>query len=118
MSRDRKNFGDWGESQACMFLERKGFSVLDRNYHTTAGEIDIVAKKCDDFYFIEVKTRRAGELANDLAVTKSKLYKLNKTVKQYCYRKNITEGSTILASLLVVTDNIKKSVSFRLAVIY
>lgn len=110
-----KTMGAWGEEQAAMFLARKGFKVIDRNYHTTQGEIDIVAVKGGDFYFIEVKTRSNQELGTDLAVTKSKIHKLQKTIKTYCFRKNITEGSFILASLLVLVDRISKKVSFRLA---
>lgn len=113
-----KIVGAWGEGQACLFLQRQGFVVLDRNYHTPAGEIDIVAKKGDDFYFVEVKTREVGELANDLAITKAKLYKLNKTVKAYCFRKNITAGSQIIAGIMVVYNRNNKNVSLRFAVIY
>lgn len=116
MTRDKKDFGDWGEEQACGFLQRKGFAVIERNYHAVAGEIDIVAKSGGDYYFIEVKTRQAGELANDLSITPAKKIKLGKTVKEYCYRRNIVDGSFILAGLLVIADKIKKQVFFRLAV--
>ncbi len=118
MSRRNKNIGDWGEKQACLFLQRKGFRVIDRNYHATVGEIDIVAEKGGDYYFIEVKTRAAGELANDLAVTRSKKFKLGKTIRHYCYHRAITEGSQILASLMVIYDRATRAVSFRLAAIY
>lgn len=118
LQKRNKNFGNWGEGQACLFLQRKGFVVIERNFHTPAGEIDIVAKQGDDYYFVEVKTREAGELANDLAVTAAKKYKLNKTIKQYCFKRNITEGSLILASLLVVVNRPKRTINFRLAVMY
>lgn len=110
-----KIVGKWGEDQACLFLARQGFAILDRNFYTTRGEIDIVAAKSGDYYFIEVKTRQAGELANDLAITKTKLHKLKKTILAYCYRKNIAERSLITAGLLVIFDRQKRHVSFRLA---
>lgn len=116
MSTKRKNFGDWGEQQACGFLERQGFQILDRNIHATVGEIDIVGKKGEDYYFIEVKTRRAGDLANDLSITKSKRRKMEKMVRWYCYKKGIVEGSWILAGLLVTVDKENRKVNFRLAV--
>lgn len=116
MPTQRKSFGDWGEHQACGFLERQGFQILDRNIHATVGEIDIVGKKGEDYYFIEVKTRRSGDLANDLSITKTKRQKMEKMVGWYCYKKGIIEGSQILAGLLVVVDTDKKSVNFRLAV--
>ena len=115
MSRRNKNIGDWGEVQACLFLERHNFVIVERNFYTTQGEIDIVATHAGDYYFIEVKTRQQEELGNDLAVTKAKKYKLGKTMKRYCYQHSLTEGSFILASLLVVINRPIKHVSFRLA---
>ena len=116
MPTKKRSFGDWGEEQACGFLERKGFTILDRNIHATVGEIDIVSKKGEDYYFIEVKTRRAGDLANDLSITKNKRVKMEKMVGWYCYKKGIVEGSQILAGLLVTVNKEHKTISFRLAV--
>ena len=116
--RRNKSLGDWGETQACWFLERHGFSICDRNFHTTQGEIDVVAAKAGDHYFIEVKTRYRGDLATDLAVTPAQRYKLKKTIKTYCYRRSLATGSLIMASLLVIIDRPARQLSFRLAVIY
>ncbi len=108
--------GAWGESQACDFLVRQKFLIRERNYHTTAGEIDIIAEKGGDYYFIEVKTRAAGEMATDLAITPAKLHKLQKTLKMYCYQRNIADRSLILAGLLVTFNRATARISFRLAV--
>jgi putative endonuclease len=108
--------GDWGEEQACQFLLRNGFVVLERNYHSTQGEIDIIAQKGGDYYFVEVKTRLQPEMSTDLAITKAKQYKFQKTMKHYCYHRDITQGSFIFAGLLVEVDKIKKQLKFRLAV--
>lgn len=46
-----------GEAVAVEYLEKKGFSVKDKNYRKFYGEIDIVSK--DSFgvlHFVEVKT--------------------------------------------------------------
>lgn len=61
MSLYRKKTGNHGELEAINYLKGRGFSILQKNYHTRLGEIDIVAKKDKTIYFIEVKTR-----ANDL----------------------------------------------------
>ena len=47
----KKKIGEWGENLACAFLCHRGFKIIERNYYTTVGEIDIVAKLGDDFYF-------------------------------------------------------------------
>jgi Holliday junction resolvase-like predicted endonuclease len=118
MSRRDKIFGYWGETEAANFLVRQGFKVVEKNYYSTVGEIDIVAKKGDDFYFIEVKTRRAGGLATDLAVTTAKKRKFAKTIKHYCYHRSVAEVGVISASLMVVLDAKNSSLTFRLAVMY
>lgn len=54
--------GQKGEEEAVLFLKKGGFSILHRNYKKPWGEIDIVAKKENITYCIEVKTilRREG----------------------------------------------------------
>ncbi|MBI2444331.1 MAG: YraN family protein [Candidatus Magasanikbacteria bacterium] len=117
MSSERQRVGEWGESQACQFLVRHGFIVRERNYHSTQGEIDIVASRGGDYYFIEVKTRFTPELATDLAITPRKLYRFRKTVQHYCYRRGIgEEGSLIIAGLIVLVKRATRTISFRLAI--
>jgi putative endonuclease len=113
-----KGLGKWGEDQACLFLARQGFKVVERNYHATVGEIDIVAIKNRDYYFIEVKTRQEGYLANDLSITPQKKYKFQKTIKHYCFKRNLVPEATIFAGLLVIVNKLAKKVSFRFVVFY
>lgn len=117
MTRRNKNLGDWGEEQACNFLKRHGFNVVERNYHTTMGEIDIVATKGDDFYFIEVKTRRGSEFANDGSITYSKKIRLQKAVRAYCYARGIGNKSLILAGLIIEVKKTEGKLGFRFCVI-
>ena len=46
-----------GESKVCDYLQSLGYSILERNYKTKIGEIDIIALDKDRYVFIEVKTR-------------------------------------------------------------
>lgn len=111
-----QTIGRWGEAQAVSFLLRRGFIIIEQNYYATVGEIDIVARLGEDWYFIEVKTRRAGEMATDLSITPAKKRKFEKTVRHYCYKRNVQDGSFVLAGLMVVVNRLKKTVAFRLAV--
>ena len=53
---DTQKTGEIGENIAVKFLVKQGFSILDRNYTKKWGELDIVAKKDNKLYFIEVKS--------------------------------------------------------------
>ena len=118
MSRRRKDFGDWGERLACDFLRRHGFKVVGQNYFTSAGEIDIIATKGGDYYFIEVKARRTGDLAHDTAITTRKRENLARLINSYCYKHNIADRSVIPAGLILSVDKGKGTVRFMFCVLY
>ena len=55
--RGSKATGRLGEEVACIFLERKGYEIRERNYWKPWGEIDIIAKAPNrTLVFVEVKT--------------------------------------------------------------
>ena len=57
----RRITGKRGEAAAIRFLKKRGYSILDTNYHCRSGEIDIVAREKDSIVFVEVKTRTSIE---------------------------------------------------------
>ncbi len=65
-TRARKNLGDSGERVAALFLEQRGYKILDRNWRsrTRAGEIDLVAEDADGLAFVEVRTRRGDAVGS------------------------------------------------------
>ncbi len=52
-----KQLGNKGEDLASEYLQNLGYKILDRNYKTLFGEIDIIAKKGKTIAIVEVKTR-------------------------------------------------------------
>lgn len=52
-----QKLGKEGEKIARSYLKKNGWKILEKNYKTPFGEIDIIAKKEDVIAFIEVKTR-------------------------------------------------------------
>ncbi len=59
VSEDRRHMlGALGERLAAEHLERRGFAIVERNYRTRWGELDIVAYDGHVLAFCEVKTRR------------------------------------------------------------
>jgi len=57
-----KIIGNEGENRAADFLKSRGFSIIERNWRTKGGEIDIIAYKNDMIVFVEVKTLPNGTI--------------------------------------------------------
>jgi putative endonuclease len=61
---ENKVTGNKGETLAAEYLAKKGYKILQRNYRSKWGEVDIIAKTKDIVVFVEVKTKttdRFGE---------------------------------------------------------
>jgi putative endonuclease len=56
----RPRLGALGEQLAAEHLVRRGFEIVERNYRTRWGELDIIAFDGRTLAFCEVKTRRAS----------------------------------------------------------
>ncbi|MFA6494799.1 MAG: YraN family protein [Candidatus Paceibacterota bacterium] len=54
---ERQKVGQFGENICCGYLEYIGLKIIERNFSTKFGELDIVAKSSDKtLIFLEVKT--------------------------------------------------------------
>jgi len=63
---ERKNTGDKGEEIAANYLEKKGYTILFRNWHYLHKELDLVVQFKNELIIVEVKTRIAGSLISPL----------------------------------------------------
>ena len=55
---EREKLGKLGEKRACLYLQRCGYRIVERNFRCRSGEVDIIAIIEKTLCFIEVKTRR------------------------------------------------------------
>tara|TARA_Y100000588_G_C13661255_1_gene672190 strand:+ start:165 stop:521 length:357 start_codon:yes stop_codon:yes gene_type:complete len=84
------DIGKHGESIAIEYLTDKGLEIIDKNFYTRFGEIDIIAKNKDVYHFIEVKTRLGDTYGKSLeAMTSSKLRHFTRTVEVYAKKYKI-----------------------------
>lgn len=84
---DRKELGNFGEDAVALYLERKGYTILKRNFRIKGGEIDIIAEKDGIIAFAEVKTRTPDPLVNGFeAVTAAKKKRIIRTAEVYSMR--------------------------------
>jgi len=82
--------GELGENTAEKYLINLGFVVLIRNYRKRYGEVDLICKKGDELWAIEVKLRN-GELfglARE-SVDFKKVGKINKVMRSYCFENSL-----------------------------
>jgi len=80
----RRAQGDAAEDQACRHLEGSGMTIVERNFRTRVGEIDIVARKGDVLVFVEVRSREVPDfLAPEESVTPAKRRRIVGAARQY-----------------------------------
>ena len=89
MTQKRLKFGREGESAALTFLKKKGYRILEKNFRSKVGEIDIVARDGTILCFVEVKTRRYSQKRkNDHLpwVSYKQSQRIKKAAKDYIYK--------------------------------
>lgn len=76
----RQRVGQQGEEIAANYLQQQGYQILNRNYHSRFGEVDLVAEKDDVVVFVEVKARTSVSFGlPEESVTAEKLAKIYDT---------------------------------------
>jgi putative endonuclease len=101
MLNKRQKLGEQGEALAVRRLKKAGYKIIETNYRTRLGEIDIIAKDKDTIVFIEVKSRRSVHFGNPKqAVTLQKQKKISMVALYYL---KLTDQSSAKARFDVVT---------------
>ena len=84
-----KKTGQSGEQAASEYLSEQGFQILERNFHTRFGEIDIVARDGDCIVFVEVKSCRSLSYGDPAAwVTYRKQKRIILAASEYLQTRN------------------------------
>jgi putative endonuclease len=79
-----------GEDAAEKYLVQQGYEILERNFHSQQGEVDIVARDGRFLVFVEVKNYSFKSYGSPLgAVRKSKKQSVVHAARTYLYKKNI-----------------------------
>ena len=86
----KHEIGKIGEDLASKHLEDAGYTIIERNFMSRQGEIDIIAKDKKELVFIEVKTRTSDIYGKPVeAVNTQKQKHLLSTIKYYLYSKHL-----------------------------
>jgi putative endonuclease len=82
----QRNFetGRLGEKMAGEFLTKKGYQILERNFRTRFGEIDLIVTKNNVLVFVEVKLKIGEDFGTpEEMIDKKKLWQVEKTAQRF-----------------------------------
>jgi putative endonuclease len=119
VSQSTSGLGKLAEDFAVKLLQKEGYKIIERNFRSRFGEIDIVAEKDDFLVFVEVKARWSRKFGRpEEAVTSQKLFKIRKTADYYALVRSKTkckmridvvaleiEGRKVFSSKIIWVDS-------------
>jgi len=72
------------EDIACQYLKKKHYHIIEKNYRTRLGEIDVICSLANELVFVEVK---GGKKTPEpfLRVHQQKLLRLERTMRHYLH---------------------------------
>lgn len=110
---EHNEIGKIGENITKSFLMKHGFSIIETNYRTKYGEIDIIAKKDSKIRFIEVKSVKVKDLSETKSLfiqpednlTYAKWSKILISIEIYLNQKGVKETTLWQVDLACVYIN-------------
>jgi putative endonuclease len=103
-----RDIGTLGEAVAEQFLRSRGYLILERQFHSRYGEIDVIAKKDNTIIFVEVKAYKVGSLTSPYyAVSKTKQVKIKKTANYYLMKKGRKDDGARFDVVIVEAGGVK-----------
>ncbi len=111
----KKTTGKLGEKIASNFLQKNGYSIIDRNFKVKFGEIDIIASKDDVIHIIEVKTKTSDDKGFPYEqVNSKKLKNLIRLTSLYTKYKNIKDSKLSIDIVSILLDKNSKYYDIKL----
>src|SRR2546428_9757385 len=97
----RSVLGAEGERVASRFLEARGYRILERNYRTRRGEIDLIAEDGRMLMFVEVKVRLDDRFGGPAAaITRAKHARLARLAQQYLVLRRGCDRPRLVAAVV------------------
>ncbi|MEO0102412.1 MAG: YraN family protein [candidate division WOR-3 bacterium] len=84
--------GKKGEEIAKRFLEGQGYKVIEQNYRTRFGEIDLICEKGNSIIFVEVRQKSGRQFGEPVeSIDKRKIGKIKRTAEHFLSERGIYE---------------------------
>lgn len=104
MKKNNLKTGQIGEQAAAKFLKEKGYKIIDQNFRTRFGEIDLIAKKNQVLVFVEVKARMGNLGKPEWQITARKINRVQKMAKVYLAKKQPDYDNLRIDAVCIVFD--------------
>lgn len=93
------------EQRAAEYLQEKGYRIIERNFYSRYGEIDIIARDREYLVFVEVKYRKSEKGGHPLeAVDRTKQKRICKTASWFLQRYGYTEETPCRFDVMGITE--------------
>lgn len=105
---NKRTVGTAYEKLAGAYLEKQGYEIVEYNFHSRNGEIDIVAKQGETIVFVEVKYRKNSMKGYPLeAITLQKQRSICKCALYYLNRNKINDMQVRFDVVGIIGDEIQ-----------
>jgi putative endonuclease len=105
--------GREGERLASQYLSGQGYCILEKNWRSRRGEVDLIAQKKGRLFFVEVKFRRSQGFGRALeSISSAKQRKMVSAALDYLQRSGMRDQDLRLAALLIERDEMGFRVEF------
>lgn len=89
---NKRKFGIIGEKIAQDYLKNNGYEIIETNFYTKKGEIDIISQKDNCLVFVEIKTRNNLEYGTPaMAVNCTKKMHIKNSATIYIHKNKLYE---------------------------
>ena len=100
---NKRDAGSRYETYAAVYLEERGYRILERNFRSRAGEIDLIGKDGMYLVFVEVKYRSSdGKGSAAQAVNMKKQRRICRTADYYRYVNGLTEDTGVRYDVVAI----------------
>lgn len=97
--------GKQAEDLACRYLNQQGLQLIERNFSTRFGEIDLVMRDRDTTVFVEVRYRKSKEVVDPLSsIDRNKQLKLIRTARYYLQAQANADQAPARFDVIAISD--------------
>lgn len=103
MGENKRIIGSEYERAAAVYLQKQGYEIIEHNFFSRYGEIDIIAKDGEYLVFIEVKYRKNDKYGMPQeAVSATKRRRIISSSRYYCIKNEIPQDYPVRYDVVAI----------------